>query len=176
MNEKVMRRLGDSIGKRIRVEYVEDGKVLMVEGKLIAVQDFRHIRILPLSGVTRRIAELTSQRLKKNFNVLLEILFIGKNHAIMRITGENDETLYENPLISPDYSLSDLDEINEMTIRMFGEGALRKIQQYETRECEQGKMAEYAERLEDWRLLYSVRTAIRTRMLQMVLWEKPSNG
>lgn len=98
IDKKVMETLRENVGKRVRVEHVWYGTPQTDEKVLKEVTDFVNIEIEG-SGIP----------------------FVGYGSAIRKIIGENEEILYENPIIPLDYDLRRDEEIEKVVAQSFGD-------------------------------------------------------
>lgn len=99
IDKKVMETLKENIGKRIRVEHVWYSTLQIDEEVLQEVTDFVNIEIEGSGGIP----------------------FVGYGSAIRKIIGENEEILYENPIIPLRYDLWTDEEIEKVVAQSFGD-------------------------------------------------------
>ena len=102
--KREMKNLRNYTGKEVTVEYVLYGHQKVERGKLKMFREFRDVWV----GSTH-------------------IPFIGYGCAIQRIYDENGRVIYENPLISEDYDLRTIFEIDRLTASSFGKDVAREL-------------------------------------------------
>ena len=109
--QEYLKALRNNIGKRVKIEHVWYGVPQEEESTLRNVKDYVNIEI---EGAG--------------------IPFIGYGSAIRRILGENDEVLYENPLIPHNYDLRRDEDMDQLRTLSFGHDIADKLKQQRIKE------------------------------------------
>ncbi|RLB08904.1 MAG: hypothetical protein DRG59_03810, partial [Deltaproteobacteria bacterium] len=109
--QEYLKALRNNIGKGVKIEYVWYGIPQEEESTLRNVEDYVNIEI---EGAG--------------------IPFIGYGSAIRRILGENDEVLYENPLIPHNYDLRRDEDIDQLRVLSFGHEIVNKFKKQRIKE------------------------------------------